>query len=139
MAGIDWQLIDVFRVVGRQEHVSRAARQLGLSQPAVSRAVARLEARLGVELFQRLGRAVKLTPHGAEFLKAVDNASRQVELAEATLTGRTARPVSVGFVHTLGVRLVPTLVQRFNAVSPDVKFVFQSGNAPTFRRAVGAR
>jgi DNA-binding transcriptional LysR family regulator len=79
-----------------------------------------------------VGRAIKLTPHGAEFLEAIENASRQVEQAEAVLVGRVpaARPVSVGFVHTLGVRLVPALVQRFNAIRPEVEFVFQSGNAP---------
>ena len=50
-----------FQAVARHQHVSRAAAELRVAQPALSRAIARLEAELGVPLFDRRGRRVRST------------------------------------------------------------------------------
>src|SRR4051812_43656961 len=57
-----------FQAVARHQHVSRAAADLRVAQPALSRAIARLEAELGVPLFDRRGRRVRLNRFGAMFL-----------------------------------------------------------------------
>ena len=57
-----------FQAVARHQHVSRAAAELRVAQPALSRAIARLEAELGVPLFDRRGRRVRLNRFGAMFL-----------------------------------------------------------------------
>ncbi|MEO3808240.1 LysR family transcriptional regulator [Sphaerisporangium sp. B11E5] len=64
--------IECFARVARHLGFSRAAAELGMSQPAVSQAVARLERQLGVVLFERTSRAVRLTPAGAALLPYAD-------------------------------------------------------------------
>src|SRR5207247_4443654 len=79
MTKIDWHLLESFRVAGRLQHVTRAAEQLGTSQPALSRALARLHADMGVPLFERAGRSLRLTRYGELFLARVERALGEVE------------------------------------------------------------
>ncbi|KUL34343.1 LysR family transcriptional regulator [Streptomyces sp. NRRL F-4489] len=77
-----------FREVARREHISRAAEELRVAQPSVSRTIARLEAELGVPLFDRQGRAIRLNRYGAAFLRRVERALDELddgrrELADA--------------------------------------------------------
>ncbi len=68
----------VFLAVAERQHVTRAAQALGLGQPAVSAAIAALEASHGVKLFNRVGRGISLTQAGEAFL-----GSARLILAEA--------------------------------------------------------
>ena len=78
--------IHYFIEVAKREHVTEAALDLHVAQSAVSRQIFNLEAELGVSLFIREGRNVKLTPIGKVFLehmqqamKVIENAKRVVE------------------------------------------------------------
>src|ERR1700744_4880233 len=61
-----------FVVVAREEHLTRAAELLGVPQPTLSRSIARLEAELGLALFSRPGRSIRLTRPGRELLVAAE-------------------------------------------------------------------
>ena len=61
-----------FRAVARTEHFTRAAEELHITQPSLSKAIANLERELGVPLFDREGKRVKLNPYGAAFLERVE-------------------------------------------------------------------
>jgi DNA-binding transcriptional LysR family regulator len=67
----DWNLARAFLVTAEEGSLSAAARELGLTQPTLSRQVAGLEEELGVTLFERVGRGLELTPSGAELLEQV--------------------------------------------------------------------
>jgi DNA-binding transcriptional LysR family regulator len=129
---MDWRQLEYFRIAGRLQHVTRAAEQLGTSQPALSRALARLEADLGVPLFERIGRSIRLTRYGERFLKRVEGALGQIDEGRRELAD-LARPdrgsVALGFLRSLGAKYVPQLVRRFNAVRPDVRFTFTPNNS----------
>jgi DNA-binding transcriptional LysR family regulator len=118
-------LLAQFAAVARQEHVTRAAAELGMPQPTLSRAVARLEQELGVALLSREGRTVRLTRAGRIFLAAVERALAEVERgaeaarAEADPTGGR---VAFGFLHTMGSEAVPMLLRGFRADFPKVRF-----------------
>jgi DNA-binding transcriptional LysR family regulator len=129
---LDWRQLECFRVAGRLQHVTRAAQQLGTSQPALSRALARLEAELGIPLFERVGRSIRLTRHGEMFLKRVEGAFQQIEegrleLADLATPGRGT--VALGFLRSLGAKYVPEVVRRFGAVHPEVRFTFTPNNS----------
>src|SRR2546430_10643306 len=109
-----------FQAVARHEHVSRAAEELRIAQPALSRSIARLEAELGVPLLRRHGRRVTLNRLGASFLTRVDPALPELdqgcqELADAA--GLTRGSVAIA-AETL--RTMTTLTARFLAGHPDV-------------------
>ncbi|MFJ8213594.1 LysR substrate-binding domain-containing protein [Streptomyces sp. NPDC096033] len=99
-----------FQVVARHEHISRAAVELRVAQPSVSRTIARLEAELGVELFERRGRRIRLNRHGAAFLRRVDRALGELadgrrELAEAAGSGSGSVTVASETLMTLAALL----------------------------------
>ncbi|MFI9269172.1 LysR family transcriptional regulator [Kitasatospora sp. NPDC052896] len=114
-----------FAAVARLEHVTRAAESLGMPQPTLSRAVARLEADLGVALLAREGRTVRLTRAGRLLLGAVERALAEVERgAEAARAEAdpAAGRVAFGFLHTMGTDAVPALLRGFRAEHPQVRF-----------------
>ena len=73
---VDLLQLRYFQAVARHQHVSRAAAELHVAQPALSRPIARLEAELGVPLFDRRGRRVRLNRFGAMFLARAGRAPR---------------------------------------------------------------
>lgn len=70
-----------FRAIGREEHFGRAAITLRVAQPALTRQIRDLEAELGVELFERLPRGVRLSDAGRVFLEDVEEVLAQVDRA----------------------------------------------------------
>jgi DNA-binding transcriptional LysR family regulator len=66
--------LQYFQTVARLEHITQAANILHVSQPALSRAISRLEDEVGVKLFERDGNRIRLSPYGTAFLNRVDRA-----------------------------------------------------------------
>ncbi|WP_034746568.1 LysR family transcriptional regulator [Halalkalibacter wakoensis] len=117
--------IRYFMEVAKREHVTEAADALHVAQSAVSRQIANLEAELGVDLFIREGRRVKVTPIGKMFLErmkqamnVIDNARLEVEeyLDPEQGTIRIAFPISMA-AYTL-----PSAIVAFRAKYPKAKF-----------------
>ncbi|WP_131736425.1 LysR family transcriptional regulator [Actinomadura roseirufa] len=114
-----------FLVVAEHGHVTNAASELRISQPGLSRAIARLERELGAPLFDRAGRGVVLSVYGRIFaeharrLVAEEEASRRA-LAQAADPERGE--VSLGFLHTQGPSFVPDLIRRYRRDHPGVTF-----------------
>lgn len=128
---MQWDQLVYFRSVARLEHISRAAEELGVTQPALSRAIARLERDVGVELFARRGRSISLTRYGAAFLRQTERALDAIETGRRDvleLASADAALVSLGFLRTLGAALVPRLVRRFAEDHPNVRFTFAQNN-----------
>ncbi len=129
---VNWYYLECFRLAGRLEHFSKAAAALHTSQPAISRAVGRLEEQLGVLLFERTGRSVRLTEHGRLLLNKMDRAHRELEDAQNAIKemGRTnSRPIRIGFMRSLAGRIIPQLVSSFRELHPDAQFRFVSSIA----------
>ncbi|WP_258052713.1 LysR family transcriptional regulator [Streptomyces sp. Ru73] len=114
-----------FEAVARHEHVTRAAYELGMPQPTLSRAIVRLEEELGVALFARHGRTLSLSPAGRAFLASVERALSDIERAAESVRADAdpaAGKVAFGFLHTLGSETVPGLLRAFRADHPKVRF-----------------
>ncbi|MER7048877.1 LysR family transcriptional regulator [Streptomyces jumonjinensis] len=116
-----------FQTVARYEHMSRAAEELRVAQPSLSRTIARLEAELGSPLFSRQGRRIRLNQYGAMFLRHVDRALS--ELDDGRRAVREARDTGLGRVGVASETLltVTHLLGSFRAAHPraDVR-LFQS-------------
>ncbi|WP_311970893.1 LysR family transcriptional regulator [Pseudomonas baltica] len=82
-----WLEVEVFTRVAESGSFSRAAQELGLSQPSTSRIVTGLETRLGVKLLLRTTRNVALTDAGAAFLESARQATADLEDAEDAARG----------------------------------------------------
>jgi DNA-binding transcriptional LysR family regulator len=130
---VEWHQLEYFREVARQQHFTQAAKQLAISQPALSRSIARLEHELGVPLFDRTGRAIRLNRYGKAFLNRVDRAFGEVAEGQrelADMVGPVRGTVAIGFIHILGTQLLPIILRGFRARYPAVDFkLFQGSTA----------
>ena len=91
----------VLAAIAAQGSVTKAAKQLNYSQPAVSHHLARLEAETGARLVQRVGRGIRLTPEGehlarraTEIVGRVDTAAAELSAMVGLRTGRVRSPAS---------------------------------------------
>ncbi|HEY2669811.1 MAG TPA: LysR family transcriptional regulator [Rugosimonospora sp.] len=109
--------------VARHEHVTRAAQQLGIPQPTLSRALARLSAQLGTPLVHREGRGVRLTRHGQLLAghagRALDELLAGVRAVRAEADPDSGSVV-LGFLHSMGPVVVPALLRGFRQTHPGV-------------------
>lgn len=120
-----------FVAVAEREHISEAAEFLHVAQSAVSRQISNLETELGTELFERIGRNVKLTPIGKIFLEhalialeAIDFAAKQVEEYLDPEQGT----IKIGFPTSLASFLLPTVISAFKKEHPNVSFHLRQGS-----------
>lgn len=115
---MNFSQIRAFHLVAREGGVARAATALGVSQPTISQHLKSLEARYGVQLFERRGRSLALTASGRDLLSVTERlmeAADEVEEAlrrPAAITGGRLRLIAD---HTT---LAVTLLTRFRALHP---------------------
>ncbi len=120
-----------FEATARHGSLSKAASELNVTHGAVSHQIKALEASLEVQLFERHGQRLKLSPQGAELLPAVSNAFEGI----AAATARMKRPVSSG---SLSISCVPALLTfwliprlgSFAAQYPGIELTLNASNDP---------
>jgi DNA-binding transcriptional LysR family regulator len=119
--------VGVLAAVTEAGNFARAAEMLGLTPSGVSRAVARLEARVGVRLFDRTPRAVTLTEEGRHFhaqvmplLASIEEAATEVAGAAAAVRGRLRVNVDPWFARMVLAPRLPQFLQRYPLVSLDL-------------------
>ncbi|QBC32742.1 MULTISPECIES: LysR family transcriptional regulator [Pandoraea] len=115
---IELRHFQYFVVLAETLHFGRAAQQLHISQPPLSRQIALMEAELGVQLFERTRRSVRLTRAGArlyqdavEILNSVDRARRNVVAASRGEDGA----ITVGFMMSSAYNILPALTRTYAA------------------------
>lgn len=121
---IDLRLWRQFLAVAQELHFGRAARNLHMTQPPLTQGIAQLEALLGVRLFERSKRQVRLSVAGSAVLpQAQDLLARALQLpalAQAAASGESGR-LRLGFVSTVGYTVLPQWVRGFRAAFPAVQ------------------
>jgi LysR family hydrogen peroxide-inducible transcriptional activator len=107
-----------------------AAEQCGVSQPSLSAQVRKVEAKLGVTLFERAGRDVRITASGAGLIEqaraVLGEARRLFDLAK-TLNDPLAGPLRLGVIATLGPYLVPHILGPLRSAFTDLQLVLREG------------
>ena len=130
----------IFIAVAERQHMTRAAEALNLTQSAASAAVAALEGRYGVALFDRVGRGLRLTEAGHAFLpeaKAVLARALAAAQALEDLAGLKRGRVVIYASQTIASYWLPDRLARFAGAYPLIALDLHVGNTAQVARVVG--
>jgi len=131
----------IFVAVAERMHFTQAALALGLTQSAVSAAVAALEGRTGTQLFHRIGRRVELSDEGRVFLEEARHvllAVRNAEDALDELSGLARGRLTLMGSQTVAAYWLPPLLHRFRLLYPAIEVSFAIANTAQVAEAVAA-
>lgn len=126
--------LEFFILLAQSEHMTKAAELANTSQPNVSHAMTTLEQELGVALFEKKGRNIRLTRQGRIFYEYVQPALQKIDEGQQRLQ-EIIDPffgeIEFGFIYTMGSTLVPKLIQTFQQKKENkrIKFLFHQGNS----------
>ena len=124
--------LEYFRVLAKLEHYTLAAEQLSIAQPSLTYAISELEKELGVFLFEKSGRNIRLTKYGSIFLQYVNKSLNSLDEGQRIindLVSPSKGTIDLSFIYTLGSRFVPTMVKNFLSMEKhkDISFSFSQG------------
>ncbi|MBS6954358.1 MAG: LysR family transcriptional regulator [Enterocloster asparagiformis] len=130
--------MEYFAQVCRLGSITRAARELHVSQPSVTAAIHELERELGVSLFSRRNNKLYLTEEGDFVLDRVTDILRDVERLDRDLKGfvGTKNLIRLGVPLQIGACLLPLLFGKFRKLYPEVKLEIQESGAMDIVRAL---
>ncbi len=129
----------IFVAVAEKQHVTRAASELNLTQSATSAAIAALEARYGIKLFDRIGRGIVLTQTGKDFLveaRAVLARAKDATRLLNDLAGLKRGSLSIAASQTVGNYWLPRRIQTFRAAHPGIELRLAISNTEQAARMV---
>lgn len=121
------QQLEYFRTIAQTENFTSAANLLSVSQPALSKAISKLEEELEVPLFEKSGRNIKLTRFGKMFLTHTNAALLEInkgikELKE--ITNPNTGSISISSTSSIGTYFMPFIISDFLNKNPNTKFQF---------------
>lgn len=132
MNNLDWNQLKAFLETAETGSLSAAARKLGLTQPTLSRQVAAIEQRMGVTLFERVGKRMALTPTGLDLLEHARAMGAAAEALGLAATGRSQAVggvVSVSASDVVAAVLLPPLVKQLREREPGIAVEVIPSNA----------
>jgi DNA-binding transcriptional LysR family regulator len=112
-----------FQEVAKLEHMTKAAENLNVSQPSLSNSISRLEKSLGVPLFIRQGRKIKLTSFGKVFLQKVNHSFLELEEAEKMLKEMADIDSGIISIATTLPSLLPLLLKEYLTIHPKARMM----------------
>lgn len=131
--------LEAFRTLMTTGSTVRAAELMQVTQPAVSRGIAELEASVGFPLFDRVRGRLVPTPEGKLFFHEVETSFRGLDhlrAAAATIRDYGSGSIRIASLSALGAELVPKAIQAFQSENPRVKITLQVLSSVNVRNAV---
>jgi LysR family transcriptional regulator, transcriptional activator for dmlA len=125
--------LQFFCLVARRGSLSGAARELGVTPSAVSKRLAQLERRLGVQLFNRTTRHVNLTQHGALYFERASRIVQEIEEVERLVTASRSAPrglLRINATFTFGRTQVAPVASEFVKRYPETEVQLQLTDRP---------
>lgn len=128
----DWNRARAFLITAEEGSLSAAARALGMSQPTLGRQVLALEQELGVALFERVGRGLRLTAGGLELLEHVrgmGEAANRVALSSSGQSQSIEGPICITASEVISAFVLPPLLEQLRRTHPGVRIKLVASNA----------
>lgn len=123
---LDFQQLAHFLAVAKAKSFTGATSEIGISQPALSRSIQKLEAAVGEPLFERQPRGLKLTEVGSFFLVRAGQIRDLVDDTFAELDEASSRmQIRLAVIPTIAPYLLPTLLKKFGRRHRDIKIQVQ--------------
>ncbi|MBQ9013714.1 MAG: LysR family transcriptional regulator [Bacilli bacterium] len=120
---INFDLYKIFYTVSKYGNITKAAEELYISQPAVSKAIKNLESNLGGKLFNRTKKGVILTEEGKEFYNYIEKAMEYINNAENKfndLINLEVGTIKIGVSATLTKYFLMPYIKKFNELHPKI-------------------
>src|SRR5215467_9750575 len=121
---IELRHLRYFLAVAEEQHFTRAAQKLHVTQPTLSHQIRELEGQLSLPLFDRVGRRVKLTAAGETLLPHAQRVVRELAEAQTALDelhSLKRGTLRVGIVQTINTCAIPEIVAHFSTAHPGVR------------------
>jgi len=107
-----------FKLLAELQHYSYTAETLGIAQSSLSRSITALEDELGVNLFEKQGRNIRLTKYGTVFYEYAKDSLTSLELGTLkvrSMADPTKGEINMGLTFPLGPTIVPNILQKFKS------------------------
>lgn len=128
---LDWNALKAFLIAAREGSFSKAANQLGVTQPTLSRQIFNLESELNVTLFERLSTGLKLTDAGSrllDFVAPMAPTAQNFSLAVAGLTESLEGEVSLSVSEIDALFRLPELIEFIHQQAPSIQLTIHVSN-----------
>ncbi|MBE8955075.1 MAG: LysR family transcriptional regulator [Quinella sp. 2Q5] len=128
--------LEYFQMASRLKNITRAAQRLRVSQPNITVAIKKLEAELGVQLFDRSQKQLTLTPEGKVFLKRIELALRNIDDAVLEVNDYKQLQkgtIKIGIPPMMGAYLFPKVFSGFRHLHPNLDVLLYEEGSLTIR------
>lgn len=119
---MDLLQLQYFQKIAQLKHLTRAAEELHITQPALSQTISRLEKDLGISLFDRQGRQIRLNEYGKAFLKNVEIALNALEEGKREITDMAGLERGTISIDSTSLPYFPDAIKTFRSSFPEVHF-----------------
>lgn len=123
------QQLEYFITIYETKNFTEASNILSVTQPALSKAISKLEDELNVPLFEREGRNIKVTKYGEAFLKYAECSLNEIERGKeklADMKNKNETTISLGSTYCIASTFMPFLISKFLGNNLNVKFNFNT-------------
>lgn len=127
--------LQYFKTLARVLHYTHAAAELHIAQPSLSYSIKELEKELGVKLFEKDSRHVRLTGYGEQFLPYAEQALAMIDEGVGVLrqmAGSAQQIVRLGYFHSISASLIPSVMMGIYNQEKNQSIRFQFTEAPSF-------
>jgi DNA-binding transcriptional LysR family regulator len=121
---MEWHHLEYFKLLAKLQNVSLSAKQLNVSQSALSRAIKQLEEEVGTPLFNRVGRSLKLNKYGQSFLVTVNTITQEMDMFKSEVTQSIDMlngDITIGFLHSVGPTYLSDFLKTFHSQYPNIR------------------
>ncbi|WP_407396539.1 LysR family transcriptional regulator [Anaerovibrio sp.] len=128
--------LEYFQMASRLKNITRAAERLNVSQPNITVAIKKLEAELGIQLFDRSQKQLSLTPEGTIFLNRIELALRNIQDAVLEVNDYKQLQkgtIKIGIPSMIGAYLFPRIFSSFQHLYPHLDIYLYEEGSMTIR------